>query len=138
MAAKKETKNTSGIKLPFELGSKINQSMKQRLIDAAVDGFGTLFMNEELVGRIMDELRLPREWLSTILSQTEKARKNIAEILKNELRKFLEGLDLQKELTKILTSMILEVKTEIRFVPTTDGGVQERKKSKFSLRRITG
>jgi hypothetical protein len=125
----------SALGLPFDLGGKINQNIKNRLIEAMVDGFGTLFMSEELVGRIMDELRLPREWLTQIAAQTEKARKGVADVMKSEVRRFLEGIDLQQELANILSSMVLEVKTEIRFVQAKDGKLQQKKKSRFSFRR---
>jgi hypothetical protein len=133
MPAEQKPERNSG--LPFELAGKINQTIKNKLIDSLVDGFGTMFMSDELVGRIIDELRLPREWLSTILSKTEKTRRGVADVLKNELRRFLEGLDLQQELTKLLSSMVLEVKTEIRFVPTKEGGLRQKRKARLFLRR---
>ena len=137
MGEEQEDKKVKGIKLPFEIGDKFNSMLRKKLTDAVVDGFGSLFMSEELLGRITDDLRLPRELLGTVAKQTEKARRGLAEILKKEVRRFLEGIDISSELQKMLASMVLEVKTEIRFVPSKDGmtPVSTDKKTRFSFRR---
>ena len=38
-----------------------------------------------------------------------------------EMRTWLEHLNLNEELAKVLTKLVIEVKTEIRFRPTEDG-----------------
>jgi hypothetical protein len=132
-----EEKGRGGYKLPLEIGGKMGEMLKKKLTDALVDGFGSLFMSEELVARIMDEMRLPRELIGTIMTQTERARRGLTEVLKGEVRRFLEGIDISKELNKLLSSMVLEVKTEIRFIPAEDGSINIKpsKKSRFSIYR---
>ena len=38
-----------------------------------------------------------------------------------EVRSWLEHLNLNEEVAKVLSKMVIEVKTEIRFRPTDDG-----------------
>ena len=38
-----------------------------------------------------------------------------------EIRSWLEHLNLNEEVAKVLAKMVIEVKTEIRFRPTEDG-----------------
>ncbi|MBI5527269.1 MAG: hypothetical protein HY897_13120 [Deltaproteobacteria bacterium] len=124
-----------GLSIPLGLGAKLDRLVRRRVTDAIAEGFGSLFMSEELVRRIMEDLRLPREWLGTILAQTQKARKGIAEIVKSEVRAFLESVEFSEQLQKLLTSMVFEVKTEIRLVPAADGKLATKKKSRVKVRR---
>ena len=40
-----------------------------------------------------------------------------------EIRSWLEHLNLNEEVAKVLSKMVIEVKTEIRFRPTDDGKI---------------
>ena len=41
----------------------------------------------------------------------------------SEMRNWLDRLNMTDELAKVLTKMVIEVKTEIRFRPTEDGKI---------------
>lgn len=58
-----------------------------------------------------------REMISYITRQVDAAKDEVVRMSGNQVRKFLENLDLGEELQKILTSLSFEIKTEIRFIP---------------------
>jgi hypothetical protein len=64
-----------------------------------------------------NELRLPKEMLNAILAHTEDARAEIYRAVVREIRDFLERANLADEITRVLTGVTLEVKTQVRFVP---------------------
>jgi hypothetical protein len=124
-----------GLGIPTGLGSKIDQTLRRRVTDAVAEGVGALFMSEELVKRVMDELRLPRELLTSVVAHTAQARRGVSEIVRNEVRKFLESAMFSEQLQKLLTSMVFEVRTEIRLVPAKDGTLAPRRRSSVKVRR---
>ena len=124
-----------GLGIPTGLGSKIDGLLRRRVTDAVADGVGALFMSEELVRKVMDELRLPRELLTSVLAHTAQARRSISDAVKNEVRKFLESAVFSEQLQKLLTSMVFEVKTEIRFVPADGGTLAAKRKSTVKVKR---
>ena len=67
-----------------------------------------------------------REVVSYITRQVDNAKDEVVRMTGNQIRKFLDNLDLGEELQKILTSLSFEIKTEIRFIPN-DQGVQSVK-----------
>lgn len=130
-----ERKDSPGFGIPTGLGSKIDSTLRRRVTDAVAEGVGAIFMSEELVKRVMDELRLPRELLTSVLAHTTQARRGVSEIVRNEVRKFLESSVFSEQLQKLLTSMVFEVRTEIRLVPAKDGTLASRRKSSVKVRR---
>ena len=128
-------KDGGGLGITTGLGGKIDSTLRSRVIDAVSDGVGGLFMSEDLVRRVMEELRLPRELLSSVLAHTGQARRGLSEVVRNEVRKFLESSLFSEQLQKLLTSMIFEVRTEIRLVPANDGTLATKRKSSVKVRR---
>ena len=124
-----------GFGIPTGLGSKIDVTLRRRVTDAVAEGVGALFMSEELVKRVMEELRVPRELLASVLAHTSQARRGVSEIVRNEVRKFLESAVFSEQLQKLLTSMIFEVRTEIRLVPAKDGKLAAKRRSSVKVKR---
>lgn len=60
---------------------------------------------------------MPREAVGFILGQADATRREVVRIVSKEVRIFLENVDLGGELTKILTSVSFEIRTEVRFIP---------------------
>jgi hypothetical protein len=52
----------------------------------------------------------------------------------SEVRSWLDHLDMQSELAKVLTKMVVEVKAEIRFRPKEDGTLVPEATTDFKLR----
>jgi hypothetical protein len=88
---------------------------------AVLTGVGALFMTEEGIRNAVTEMRLPKDALAFLLSQAEKSRAEVSRILTQEIRRFLEGETLQRELWKMLTSVTLEVNASIQLKPSGTG-----------------
>jgi hypothetical protein len=80
---------------------------------AVFGSISSLFMSEESIKGQLGEL--PRDALNYLVGQTEKTRDEFFNIVTREFRTFLDGVDLSKELPKILKGMSIEVNANIRF-----------------------
>lgn len=65
------------------------------------------------------ELKLPKEVLALLLSQLEESKNGLYRALAKELRDFLEQTNFADELIAALTKLTFEIKTEVRFVPSS-------------------
>jgi len=63
---------------------------------------------------------LPKEAVDYLRSQASHTKEEAARLMTRELREFLERADLVDMARKVLANLKLEVKAEIRFVPTDD------------------
>lgn len=93
---------------------------------AVLTGVGALFMTEEGIRNAVSELKLPKDALAFLLSQAEKSRAEVARVVTQEVRRFLEGETLQRELWKVLTSVTLEVNASIQLKPSGEPGFKAR------------
>jgi hypothetical protein len=97
---------------------------------AVLTGVGALFMTEEGIRNAVGELKLPKDALAFLLSQAEKSRAEVARVVTQEVRRFLEGETLQRELWKLLTSVTLEVNASIQLKPSGEPGFKARLRKK--------
>jgi hypothetical protein len=86
----------------------------------AVAGMGALFMTEDGIRSLAGQLKLPKEMLGFILGQAEKTKDEVGRVLSEELRRFLQSEKLRDEFLKALSGMTVEVKAQIRLVPSED------------------
>lgn len=66
---------------------------------------------------------LVKRAMSAGLEVASRSKDDFVRVATNEMRSWLERMDLQKELIKALTDTVVEVKAEIRFRPRADGSV---------------
>lgn len=92
---------------------------------AAVAGLGALFMTEEGVRGLAGQMKLPKEVLAFLLSQAEKTKDDIGRVVSEEIRRFLQSEKLREEFLKLLSGMTVEVKAQIRLVPSNEKGEGE-------------
>jgi hypothetical protein len=97
---------------------------------AVLTGVGALFMTEEGIRNAVGDLKLPKDALAFLASQAEKSRTEVARVVTQEVRRFLEGETLQRELWKLLTSVTLEVNASIQLKPSGEPGFKARFKKK--------
>lgn len=64
-----------------------------------------------------------RRAVSAGVGAASRSKDDIMRVAANEMRSWLEHLDVNNELIKALSKMVIEVKTEIRFRPTEDGKI---------------
>ncbi|RKH03513.1 hypothetical protein D7Y13_33995 [Corallococcus praedator] len=91
----------------------------------AVAGMGAVFMTEEGIRSLAGQLKLPKEALGFILSQAEKTKDDISRVVTEELRRFMQSEKLRDEFLKLLSGMTVEVKAQIRLVPSEKEEKQE-------------
>ncbi len=84
----------------------------------AVAGLGALFMTEEGIRSLAGQLKLPKEMLGFIVSQAEKTKDEVGRVVSEELRRFLQSEKLREEVLKLVSGMTVEVKAQIRLVPS--------------------
>ena len=68
---------------------------------------------------------LPAELATYVARQTEAAKGEIVRVIGRQTRSFLEQLDLQSELRRLLSDMTIEVTTTVRVVPGDGTGEAE-------------
>lgn len=83
----------------------------------AAAGLGAVFMSEEGIRRLANQLKLPKEALTFLLTQAEKTKDDVGRIVSDELRKFLQSDKLRDEVLKMIAGMTLEVRAEVKLVP---------------------
>jgi hypothetical protein len=101
-------------------------------------GLGAVFATQEKIGEITGDITLPKEVANYLYNTAQNTKDEFFKIVARETREFLERVNLQEELAKLLTTLSLEVKTEIRFIPNDEsvGGVKPDVKRKVALKRV--
>ena len=97
-------------------------------------GSTAILSPEETVRRLVSEFNLPREVATYLLVQASSSKDEVLRIVGQEVRRFLETVNLSGELQKLLTSLSFEIKTEIRFIPN-DAAVKPDVKNKVTVKR---
>jgi hypothetical protein len=97
---------------------------------AVLTGVGALFMTEEGIRNLVGEMKLPKDALAFLLSQAEKTRTEVARVVTQETRRFLESDTLRRELWKLLTSVTLEVNATVQLKPSGEPGFKAKLRQK--------
>ncbi|MGB0679221.1 MAG: hypothetical protein ACPGUV_06125 [Polyangiales bacterium] len=84
-------------------------------------GWGTLSRTDRVLRAVVDDVKLPKEAVSLLLSQLDETKRGLFGAVAREVRDFLEHTDLASELQRVLTALSFEIRTEIRFVPNRQG-----------------
>ena len=88
---------------------------------AILAGVGALFMTEEGARRLARDWKLPKEVIGFIGQQAQSAKDEVLRVLAEEIRRVLESEVVRGELARVLETMALEVKAEIRLKPVEGG-----------------
>jgi hypothetical protein len=102
--------------------------------DAAADvirrlfytGVGALFATEEGLRKVAGEL--PKEAAGYLVGQAHTAKDEVMRVVSQEVRRFLEGVNVEEVIRKVLSTVALEVKMEVRFLPNRSDLKTEIKK----------
>jgi hypothetical protein len=105
----------------------------KRILEAGLD---RLSDGPDSVRRVVGDLRLPREALAAIWSQIDETKGGLYRVVAKEVRDFLEQTSFAEEITRALTALSFEIKTEVRFVPNdARGRPTPDVRSKVSVKR---
>ena len=88
----------------------------------------------ENVRNFVADLKLPKEIATYLLSQIEETKNGLYRVVAKEIRGFLQQNNLGEELAKAMAHLSVEIKTEIRFVPTETGDIGSAKVSQPEVR----
>ncbi|MFU8807182.1 MAG: hypothetical protein ACNA8W_25460 [Bradymonadaceae bacterium] len=102
-----------------------------------VSGIGSVFMSEDGIRSMVADTKLPKEAVSYLVAQADSTKRDFFRIVSREIREFLENMDFGGELTKILTSVSFEIKTEVRFIPN-DSAPKPSIRNRVAVRRADG
>lgn len=128
---------------PREESDSLPETIRQRLEHLVPElvkktfaaGMGAVFSTEEGIRKLARE-NLP-DAVGFIASSADGAKDKVFEVIARETREFLSNLNLTEEIAKILTTLSFEVKTEIRFIPTSERltGAEPDVKASVRLKR---
>ncbi len=94
----------------------------------------SLPLSEEKIRKYLVEKNIPSEFINYIIQQIRISQKNFSETIKEEVKKYISAIDISGEIQRILSKMVIEIKTEIRLVPTDRSGYKSNIKSNVTLR----
>lgn len=116
--------------------SRLQRTLEGLLPDIVKRGVDGL-VSEDGIRSIVKDRGIPREAVGFILGQVDATKREVLRIVSREVRLFLQNVDLGGELTKILTSVSFEIRTEVRFVPN-DSKLKPEVKNRVSMRGEDG
>jgi hypothetical protein len=97
----------------------------KRVVERAVEtGASRLAEGPENLRNFVQEMKLPKEVLHYLYQQIDDTKNGLYRVVAKEIRDVLEQTQFADEITKVLTKLSFEIKTEIRFIPN-DAGVKK-------------
>jgi hypothetical protein len=123
--------------LPKAVRQRLEAFIPDLVRRAFTSGMGAVFSTEEGIRKLTKDMTLPKEVAGYLASTASSTKDQIFEIVAREVREFLMSVNLSEEIAKMLTTLSLEVKTEIRFIPNDEkyAGVEPDVKAKVRLKR---
>ena len=126
-----------------EKNERVDEKLRQRLEGLVPEiirrtfyaGLGAVFTTEEGMRRFATEFSLPKDVARYLIQSAQSTKDELFRIVAGELRSFLESLNLNEELQRLLTSLSFEIKTEIRFIPNEQKLLKPKVKNRVSVRR---
>jgi transposase len=88
----------------------VAEAVRKALLTTA----GALFLTEEGARRLAREWKLPKDLATYVVSQAKGAKDELLRVVGQEMRRFFQSEAFRRELAKLLGSMVIEVKAEIR------------------------
>src|SRR5207248_7650826 len=100
--------------LPPEEMKRLSGIVPDIVRRAVLTGVGALFMTEEGIRNLVGEMKLPKDALAFLVAQADRTRSEVTRIVTQEVRRFLEGETLRREIWRLLTSVTLEVNATVQ------------------------
>lgn len=122
----------------------LSESLRQKLETLVPDlvrrtvnaGMGAVFSTEDSLRRLTRDLNVPNV-AGYLGDAAEGTKDKVLEVVAREVREFLSHVNLSDEIARMLTTLSLEVKTEIRFIPNSERytGVEPDVKAAVRVKR---
>jgi len=122
------------------LRAKLEQLVPDLVRRTFTAGLGAVFSTEEGIRKITKELQLPSmagNVAGYLADTADNTKDKVLEVVAREVRDFLSHVNLTDEITKMLTTLSFETKTESRFIPNSERftGVDPDVKAQVRLKR---
>ena len=104
--------------LPETLRQRLEHLVPELVKKTFAAGMGAVFSTEEGIRKLARE-NLP-EVAGYLAQGADNAKDKVFDVIARETREFLSNLNITEEVAKILTTLSLEIKTEIRFIPNSE------------------
>lgn len=124
--AQKPDENDEPQELPPDEAKKLSGLVPDIVRRAVLTGVGALFMTEEGLRNLVGEMKLPKDALTFLLAQADKTRSEVARLVTQEVRRFLESERLRKEIWKLIDGVTLEVNATIQLKPSGKPGFKAK------------
>ena len=105
------------------LFERVVPEILKRVVERAVEsGASRLIEGPENFRNFVQEMKLPKEVLHYLYQQVDDTKNGLYRVVAKEIRDVFEQTQFADEMTKVLTKLSFEIKTEIRFIPNDAGG----------------
>lgn len=123
--------------LPRSVRHRVEAMIPEIVKKTFAAGLGALFTTEEGIRRLAKDLSLPKDVAGYLAHTAGDAKDELLRLIAREVREFLETVNLSEEVSKMLTMLSFEIKTEIRFIPNDEqyGGVKPDVKARVGIKR---
>ena len=100
------------------LFERVLPEILKRILERAVEsGASRLAEGPENLRHFVQDMKLPKEVLHYLYTQIDETKTGLYRVVAKEIRDVLEHTQFADEMTKVLTKLSFEIKTEIRFIP---------------------
>jgi hypothetical protein len=123
--------------LPDSVKNRVESWVPELVKKAVAAGMGAVFTTEESIRRLTKEMPMPKEVAGYLVNTASSTKDELFRVVAREIREFLVSVNLSEEVAKMLTTLSLEIKTEIRFIPNDEKytGVEPDVKARVRLKR---
>jgi hypothetical protein len=120
------------------LFERVMPEILKRVVERAVEtGASRLAEGPENLRNLLQDMKLPKEVLHYLYQQIDDTKNGLYRVVAKEIRDVLEQTQFADEITKVLTKLSFEIKTEIRFIPN-DAGVRRSESTDDDLGEAKG
>jgi hypothetical protein len=95
----------------------VERMIKEGVKRAVEKGVEQITEGPENLRQYLHEIKMPKEVASYVFAQADETKTGLYRVVAKEVRDFLEHTNLAEEMTRALTTLSFEIKTEIRFIP---------------------
>ena len=90
-------------------------------------GLSAAFQSEETIRNKISEIPLPKEVVQNLLNNAKTTKEDFLDSAKSELKQYLQKINLEGEIDRILNEFELVIDAKINFKKKTDGKSTSKK-----------
>lgn len=102
---------------PSGLRDRVEDLLKSALRKTVSQGVGAALHTEDLIRQRVTDMRLPKEVASYLITTVDNTRRELVRVSADEIRRFLERANLAEELARIMTTLSLDIRIQMKFIP---------------------